>query len=140
MDIFTRQYTDYPLPRDEMPSMTKLAAELGATEQKIVLGWLYDTRRMLISLPENKYVAWSNDICKILATQRTNHHVLDTLVGRLDHACCIFPLARHFMERISLLSNNPANTLTNSTLSTAPYAPTFGSCSAYSPKHMSVLI
>ena len=100
MDIFTRQYIDYPLPRDEMPSITKLAAELGATEQKIILGWVYDTRRMLISLPDNKYIAWSNDICKLLATQRTTHHVLDTLVGRLDHACSIFPLARHFMERI----------------------------------------
>jgi hypothetical protein len=100
MDIFTRQYKDYPLPRDEMPSLTKLAAELGSSEQKIILGWKYDTRRMLVSLPENKYVAWSNDICKIIAKQRALHHELDTLVGRLDHTCCVFPLARHFMERI----------------------------------------
>lgn len=35
MELFTRQYVDFPLPRDEMISITKLVADLGMSEQKL---------------------------------------------------------------------------------------------------------
>ena len=31
-------------------------------EVKMLLGWLYDIRRLLIALPVDKYINWSNDI------------------------------------------------------------------------------
>jgi hypothetical protein len=100
IELFTRQYVNFPLPRDEMISITKLIAELGMSEQKIILGWLYDSRRLLISLPREKYLAWSNQVKDLLRRKRSNHNELKTLVGRLDHAAGVLPLARHFMERI----------------------------------------
>ena len=100
MDLFTRQYSNYPLPRDEMVSITKLTAELGLAETKIILGWHYDTRRLTISLPTDKYVAWSAQLNKLLLKKQTNHNELKTLIGRLDHTSSVMPLARHFMERL----------------------------------------
>ena len=38
-------------------SMLKLLAEGSPAEQHIVLGWLLDTRRLLVSLPDDKYAA-----------------------------------------------------------------------------------
>ena len=42
-----------PIPRDEAAAVSKLIAEGGLEETKQILGWLYDTRRLLISLPES---------------------------------------------------------------------------------------
>jgi hypothetical protein len=36
IELFTRQYENFPLPRDEMVSVTKLVAELGMSEQKVI--------------------------------------------------------------------------------------------------------
>ena len=38
-------------------STIKLQAEGRLEEQKLLLGWLYDTRRLRISLPSNKFIA-----------------------------------------------------------------------------------
>jgi hypothetical protein len=109
IELFTRQYTNFPLPRDEMISITKLVAELGMSEQKIILGWLYDSRRLQISLPSEKYLAWSNQLKDLLKRKRSNHIELKTLVGRLDHAAGVLPLARHFMERIRFATKSTAD-------------------------------
>ncbi len=45
-----------PIPLEEMPALNKLAAEAGLEEIKIILGWFFDFRRLLVALPENKYV------------------------------------------------------------------------------------
>jgi hypothetical protein len=109
IELFTRQYENFPLPREEMVSVTKLVAELGMSEQKTILGWLYDSRRLLISLPREKYIAWSNQIKDLLKRQRSNHNELKTLVGRLDHAAGVLPLACHFMERIRFATKSTSD-------------------------------
>eukprot|EP00978_Attheya_sp_CCMP212_P019778 scaffold55737_cov58-Attheya_sp.AAC.2 len=44
-----------PIPRAELLSLKKLAAEGGLDEMRIFLGWLFDLRRLLlVSLPERK--------------------------------------------------------------------------------------
>jgi len=49
-----------------MEARNKLKSEAHLEEQKIILGWLIDFRRLLICLPENKYVAWSEAIQKMI--------------------------------------------------------------------------
>ena len=45
-----------------MVEMEKAAIEGPAEEIKIVLGWKIDTRRLLVSLPEHKFIAWTAQI------------------------------------------------------------------------------
>ena len=49
-----------------MVEMEKAKAEGAAEEIKIVLGWILDTKRLLVSLPEHKYIAWTSQIDELL--------------------------------------------------------------------------
>ena len=47
IDLLSRHYIDFPLPRKPMVAMDKLLVEVGLSETKTVLGWIYDTRLIL---------------------------------------------------------------------------------------------
>lgn len=67
--IFTagrERHPDEPIPREDMVAMAKLLAEAGLSEDKIVLGWQLDLRRLLGRLPQNKFTARSNALEEIL--------------------------------------------------------------------------
>jgi len=98
-----------PLPRQELPSMSKLAAEGRLEESKVVLGWKLDTRRLLIQLPEHKYIAWQESITKMLNNGCTTHKELQTLVGRLTHLSVIMQLILHFLSRLRFLESKSSN-------------------------------
>ena len=49
-----------------MEARNKLESEALLEEQKVILGWLIDFRHLLIRLPENKFVAWSEAIRKMI--------------------------------------------------------------------------
>ena len=89
-----------PITRRALLSLPKLIAEGGPTEVQTVLGWRIDTRRLLISLPDDKFRAWVADIEGMEKTGECRYQVLDQLVGRLNHASQIIPPARHFLSRI----------------------------------------
>ena len=55
-----------PIPRDEADAITKLIAEGGLEETKLIIGWLYDLRRLIIILPNSKYIAWIDSISKLI--------------------------------------------------------------------------
>lgn len=57
---------DEPLPREALTALNKLLAKAGLEETKILLGWLLDTRRLVISLPEHKFLAWKKDLIEML--------------------------------------------------------------------------
>jgi len=69
-------------------------------ERKLVLGWLIDTRRLTFELPENKHRAWTAAIWELLAKDTASYKELEELIGRLNHAGFIIPLARHFLGRL----------------------------------------
>jgi hypothetical protein len=50
---------DEPVPRWPLFSPEKLCAKGTPAEIQIVLGWLLDTRRLLLGLPLDKYLSWS---------------------------------------------------------------------------------
>ena len=74
-----------------MAALNKLIAEAGLEETKMILGWFFNFRKLLISLPENKHVAWSEGIKEMMAEGEAECIDLETPVGRLTHLCMIIP-------------------------------------------------
>ena len=89
-----------PIPRRPILSPNKLAAEGAPAEIQQVLGWNIDTRRMKISLPNDKFVMWIADIRRIQHARRSSTALLATVEGRLNHTASILPMARHFLTRL----------------------------------------
>ena len=89
-----------PIPRRPLLSQPKLLAEGSPAEVQIVLGWRIDTRRLRIELPDDKFLAWSRDLEKIMNRSGGPYHEVDSLVGRLNHASFVLPMARHFIGRL----------------------------------------
>jgi hypothetical protein len=67
---------------------------------------MLDTRHLIISLPEDKYKAWDDSVNNIIASAACARNNLETLVGQLNHAAHIIPMACHFMSRIHQLMQN----------------------------------
>ena len=44
-------HPEEPIPQEEMEARSKLAAKAGLKEEKLILGWLFDFCRLIISLP-----------------------------------------------------------------------------------------
>jgi hypothetical protein len=89
-----------PMPRENVLSCNKLAAEGAPSETKVILGWHLDFRRLLIQLPSDKHQSWSHDLLQIITTSRCTKKELESLIGRLNHAAAILPLARFFLSRL----------------------------------------
>ena len=89
-----------PVKRRQLLEPSKLVAEGRPTEVLVVLGWLLDTRRLLISLPEDKHRAWADDLSQIIKEGRTTLEALEQMIGRLNHAAYLIPLSRHFLNRL----------------------------------------
>jgi hypothetical protein len=88
--------------------LPKLIAEGSPAELQLVLDWLLNTRKLLVSLPFDKFVAWSGDITAVIKAKRVLRDNLDSIIGRLNHAAAIMPLTRHFMGRLrALLASKP---------------------------------
>eukprot|EP00978_Attheya_sp_CCMP212_P014757 scaffold37761_cov49-Attheya_sp.AAC.6 len=92
-----------PIPCKELLALKKLAAEGGLAEIQIFLGWALDLRQLLVLLPIPTFNAWSDVIEGIIASAVTCEHVMETLIGRLDHMCTVMPMARHFMSHLRFL-------------------------------------
>ena len=89
-----------PIPREEMAALNKLIAEAGLEEEKTILGWFFNFRKLLISLPENKYTAWSDGIKEMMEEGKAKCSDLETLVGRLTHLSMVIPGVNHFLSRL----------------------------------------
>ena len=85
--------------------MAKLIAEGGLEETKQILGWLYDTRRLLISLPASKIFAWIDSITNLIAQGETTASEIENIIGRLNHVGYILLTAQHFLSRLHKLQS-----------------------------------
>ena len=91
------------MPRNELLSLSKLQAEGTPSETQIVLGWRIDTRRLIVSLPAEKYQRYKASIDEILkGGSRTwqTKKALESIIGKLEHVATIISTARHFMSRL----------------------------------------
>ena len=93
-----------PLPRDGLLAVDKTMAEGTPSETNTTLGWVIDTRRLLLSLPEKKRLDWTRDITQILEKADCNRRIqcgeLETLVGRLERIASILQEGKHFLNRL----------------------------------------
>ena len=89
-----------PITRRPLLSLPKLLAEGNPAEVQTVLGWTIDTRRLRIALPDDKFIAWRDDMHRIGTQRGGEFHEIDTLVGRLNHTSFVIPMSRHFMGRL----------------------------------------
>jgi hypothetical protein len=88
------------IPRVDIISSKKLQAEGTFEEVKIVLGWVVNTRSLVISLPSDKYKRWSEDINKMISSGKSSNELLESTIGRLNHVAVIIPMLRHFLGRL----------------------------------------
>ena len=92
-----------PIPRESMAALDKLLAEAGPEERKIMLGWVLNFRSLIISLPENKATAWSNEISEMLEEGKTQSKRLERNIGRFVNIGMILPYVHHFLARLRTL-------------------------------------
>ena len=110
--IFTAarpKHPSEPIPREEMAALAKLLAEAGLEETKTILGWDFDFRRMLVSLPENKFTAWREAISSILKNRGVTAKELEKNIGRMVHLGPVLPYVHHFMSRLCELQQRAIN-------------------------------
>jgi hypothetical protein len=100
---------DEPTQRRAILSLPKPLAEGALAEQQIVLGWMLDTRRLTVSLPDDKHLAWVSEIKDFIRHKGGAKEELETLEGQLNHAAYVIPLARHFLTRIRAAKNLRTN-------------------------------
>ena len=89
-----------PVFRKPLLAPNKLMAEGRPAEVQIVLGWSLDARRLLVSLPEDKFRAWSLYLNGALEKGDVTGAVLESLISRLNHTSHLAPLSRHFLNHL----------------------------------------
>ena len=92
-----------PIPRKTMVAKDKLAAEGGLSETKMILGWLFNFRTLIVSLPDHKFIAWTAAIQKMITSKRTTSKDLETTIGRMGHVGFVIPWVHHFLSRLRSL-------------------------------------
>jgi hypothetical protein len=110
VSITSREVSELePLPCDDMDAQNKLIAKTELTKQKIILGWSFNFCRATISLPENKFRAYSKAISEIIDHGWTSKEELETNIGRWVHLGQIVPPAHHFLSRLCYLKQIAEN-------------------------------
>jgi hypothetical protein len=96
-------HPEEPIPRKSMDAKDKLIAEVGPTKTKIILGWDFDFRRLLISLLENKFIAWMTNIRKLLVEGSTTAKELESTIRQLGHLALVVSGVHNFLSRLCKL-------------------------------------
>ena len=65
-----------------------------------MLGRLFNFRGLIVYLPENKFVAWTNRIKGVLGSNKTRYKELETIIGKMVHAGIKVSQIHHFMSRL----------------------------------------
>jgi hypothetical protein len=89
-----------PIPWETMEARNKLESEALLKEQKVILGWLINFRRLLIHLPKNKFVAWSEAIGKMIKDEASTAKEIEANIGCLVHLGLAIPFVHHFMSQL----------------------------------------
>jgi hypothetical protein len=101
MDTCVRpKHANEPIPCKDMEARNKLQAEARLEEQKTVLGWLIDTQRLLVKLPTNKFIAWTNIIEEVMLNGTTTAKEMESVIRRLVYLGMAIPFVYHFLSRL----------------------------------------
>ena len=66
----------------------------------MIFGWEIDFHWLLVKLPENKFIAWTAAIMKMLKEGTSTAKNLETNIGSLVHLGMAIPFIHHFMSRL----------------------------------------
>ena len=91
------------LQRQNFISEDKNEAKGAPEEVKICLEWVIDTRQLLVSLPEHKFIAWSREVELIRTSQNAGSKQLQSMLGRLETIASIITPMGHFLNNIRSL-------------------------------------
>jgi len=89
-----------PIPCHLMVSNKKLKAEAALSELKTILGWDWDFCWLIISLPTNKYTAWSKIISDSISSGHVTAKEFESTIGRLSYLALVVPFVNHFLSRL----------------------------------------
>ena len=89
-----------PLSQEDCLSFSKLMEEGSLSESFTILGWDINTRNLTMALPANKYNRWVNDLQFIISRKKISFALLESMVGRLNHAATACPIISYFLSRI----------------------------------------
>jgi hypothetical protein len=81
-----------------MVSQNKLKAEAGLSELKLILGWDWDFRQLIISLPTRKFIAWLREIEDTIVSGYVNAKKFESTIGRLNHLALVVPFINNFFS------------------------------------------
>jgi hypothetical protein len=89
-------------PRDNILAIPKFLAKARPSERKVILGWIVDTRKFIVALPQDKFKMWTKSVEDILRRHKSPIHAkeLETLTGVLSHVSYVIPYARHFTGQL----------------------------------------
>jgi hypothetical protein len=88
-----------PIKRRAILSQQKLITEGSPAKKQVVMGWLRNTQKHTISLPNGKYEAWVSSLEAIVADQTHTKGELETLKEQLNHTAHMIAMTRHFITR-----------------------------------------
>ena len=88
------------VPRDDIVAIDKMKAEGAAEERKICLGWMIDTKKLLVSLPDHKTIGWISQIDAILHNKTVSEKDLASILGRLENVAQVLTTLGHFLSNI----------------------------------------
>ncbi len=97
------KHSNKPVPQEDMEARNKLQAEAGLEEQKTVLGWLLNTRRLLVQLPKNKFLAWTNMIKLVIQQGTMTAKEVESVIRQLGHLGVAILFVHHFLSRLRSL-------------------------------------
>jgi hypothetical protein len=85
-EVSERLYNNEVIPRDPHLQGPKNDDMGRPKEIKLVLGWIVNTRALLMSQPQEKCAAWSADIAQAINKECVSKNHLERMIGRLSHA------------------------------------------------------
>jgi hypothetical protein len=86
-----------PVKRRGLLLVPKLEVEGTPAEEHIILGWILNTRLLLILLPVNKYEAWPSNTRAIMLTRQTMYGELKATLNwlkRVGYIITLVPLPK----------------------------------------------
>ena len=88
------------IPRSNIIAEDKNNAEGTTEEINITLGWILNTRLLLVQLPNHKYVAWSGEINMILKINTVSGKTLEIILGKFENVASLMKMFGHFLDNI----------------------------------------
>ena len=88
------------IKRKGLVAEDKMEAEGAAEEEEICLGWLLNTRELLVRLPTHKAIAWTSQIDNTLNNSSVSNKEVQSILGRLENIAQIMISLGHFLGNI----------------------------------------